>query len=743
MTSGNNFSAFQAELERVLSSRDFQRTPALTRLLSYLGEQALAAQAEGLKEVAIGHALYDRPADYDPKLDSVVRVNANRLRIRLEDHYRSHPERTQRLFLPKWSYALQLEQMPGATTANAAPRKVQESEPAKPGDGEAEQLPLWILRQPTARGRMLYISASVLGLLLSIVVWVAVLRPKAFPAAETFWSVRPFARLGGSQEFGAFSPDGKTLAFTTVSNNGTDRAIYVQAVGSDRARRLAPGIRPEWSPDGTRIAFLRPELAGKKQIIIYSLATGQESVVTELEGGWPWLCALPRLSWSPDGKTLFTSASGDGREVCAVVAVDISSGHVHRLMTSSGVDGDLEAAVSPNGKSVAFLRNQGFRNLDIFLVSAQGGEPRRVTLDHADFVGLTWTPDGKSFIAASNRLDGPRKLWRIPVDGGPSTAFTDGSTEPSFPTVDAHEQQISFTQFHLAAPVWRAEGGKQTLILDNQSFNQSPTLSPDGRELLYTSNRSGRVELWVSHADGSESRSFLPAHAYESGQGRWSPDGLRVVFECRQSGPTHLCVASKEGSEFRQLTHGGASEILPSWSRDGKSIYYTSNASGRPEIYRMRFDTGDVIAVTRGGGYRAVESWDGQVLYVARAEPAGGVVMLPVHGSERDWHEAEGRPVLPEFGVTTTTDWDACPEGLLFHSARGTKASPELSVFNVRAHTTRPAYILSELPKNSELNVSVAPNGRSIIYSAERSQSEVDMMLATTASSSAKVASLR
>jgi TolB-like protein len=118
----------QDELERVLSSRGFVNAGRLSRLLRHSVEKTLAGQAGELKEYSVGMEVFDRDDKYDPRVDSIVRVEAGRLRSRLEEYYggegASDPVR---ISLPRGAYAAQFELRPEppavevAATAAAPP----------------------------------------------------------------------------------------------------------------------------------------------------------------------------------------------------------------------------------------------------------------------------------------------------------------------------------------------------------------------------------------------------------------------------------------------------------------------------------------------------------------------------------------------------------------------------------------------------------------------------------------------
>jgi adenylate cyclase len=93
------------QLDRVLASREFAGTERLRRFLRYIVEQALAGDGAGFKEYAIGTAVYDRPESFDPRVDSIVRVEAGRLRTKLNEYYNGAGLADPwRITMPKGSY---------------------------------------------------------------------------------------------------------------------------------------------------------------------------------------------------------------------------------------------------------------------------------------------------------------------------------------------------------------------------------------------------------------------------------------------------------------------------------------------------------------------------------------------------------------------------------------------------------------------------------------------------------------
>jgi TolB-like protein len=99
-----------AELERILASKGFATAGRLSRLLRYVVEKTVAGDAGQLKEYAVGVEVFDRDDKYDPRLDSIVRVEAGRLRSRLDEYYNGEGAASPiRISLPRGGYVAQFE----------------------------------------------------------------------------------------------------------------------------------------------------------------------------------------------------------------------------------------------------------------------------------------------------------------------------------------------------------------------------------------------------------------------------------------------------------------------------------------------------------------------------------------------------------------------------------------------------------------------------------------------------------
>ena len=104
---------------------------------------------------------------------------------------------------------------------------------------------------------------------------------------------------------------------------------------------------------------------------------------------------------------------------------------------------------------------------------------------------------------------------------------------------------------------------------------------------MFESDRSGNLGIWISQADGSGAKELWVVDGVASGMPRWSPDGWRVAFDSTAGGNFNIQVISSSGGSPLPVTDDPGNEQIPSWSVDGNWVYFSSDRSGRTEIFRI------------------------------------------------------------------------------------------------------------------------------------------------------------
>ena len=124
------------------------------------------------------------------------------------------------------------------------------------------------------------------------------------------------------------------------------------------------------------------------------------------------------------------------------------------------------------------------------------------------------------------------------------------------------------------------------------------------------------------------------------------------MFEVKTSDTSHLYVVSVEGGIPRRLTAETSDAGLPSWSSDGKWIYFCSNHTGKQQIWKVPAEGGPATQVTKNGGFTAFASRDGRFLYYSKGPT--GVWRVPVDGGEETLILA--KPYAGAWGKWTVVD---------------------------------------------------------------------------------------
>jgi eukaryotic-like serine/threonine-protein kinase len=467
--------------------------------------------------------------------------------------------------------------------------------------------------------------------------------------------VRPLTDFVGTERSPALSSDGKRVAFSWNGVKGEPAHIYVKEVNSETSLPLTKGAdfdtAPAWSPDDSQVAFIRI-FEDHASIFVTSPLGGPEKKVADFTPDFnPLLVINSRtaLSWSPNGEWLIVVERKSASE-SALLLVPVHGGSNKRLLSSPVSERYfLDAAFSPDGSSLAYVACEGERSCDLYLQEldrayAPRGSSKRLTKEGAIFMGLAWMPDGRSIVASLLKGQvAASRMVRASVSGSEAVEWLAWVGEAIEPSVSKSGTLAFVRSAQVNSPsIWRFRPGSPAEKWSSStSVEFDPQFSPRGDRVAFGSSRSGKgAELWVARHDGSSPMRLTEGEEESASGARWSPEGRWIVYNAQAQGGNgrwEVFRIDAAGGPVVNLTNSAADENLPSYSADGRWVYFTSNRTGRYEVYRMPAAGGQAQRFTDGGGFEALESADGQTVYYTKgwftglySRPAAGGAETPV-----------------------------------------------------------------------------------------------------------------
>jgi eukaryotic-like serine/threonine-protein kinase len=292
----------------------------------------------------------------------------------------------------------------------------------------------------------------------------------------------------------SISPDGGKIAFSVLGLNSNIWLLPVSPHSGLPNGEPQPLIvttredsRGAWSPDGKLIAF-SSDRTGDMNIWIYSFDDGSVRQVTKGPGG------DYQPNWSPDGKSIaFFSSRGGTLDIWSV---EVGTGMMKQLTNRPA--SDINPFYSPDGKYIAFHSDEKGR-LEPWVISSDGSEMRQLTSMPAGLHFMRWTKDGKSVIFRSPTSPKP-SLWTVPVTGEEAKFLIDppGTAHISLSPDHTLIMDVVNHMVLWAAPLDGSEPYKVFEFDDPEVRIDYPVWSPDGRYILFDHLRPSGGNIWIA-----------------------------------------------------------------------------------------------------------------------------------------------------------------------------------------------------------------------------------------------------
>jgi Tol biopolymer transport system component len=632
----------RAQLDRILASAAFAEAERASRVLRFVVTRALDGRADQIKESVIGVEVLGRSPSFDPKTDPIVRVEAGRLRGRLNSYYLNEGNGdTVQIAMPKGGYVPEFSER-----ASPTPRKARH-----PG--------------------VFLVSGVLLGFAAAALVQVY-FRKAADPGDVVRFSI--LAPRSAEIEHSVISPDGRKVAFSATV--GGKLQLWVRALDSLEARAL-PGTEgaayPFWSPDSRSLGFFtrsnlkRIEISGGPAQAVCKGGPFQggtwssEGVIVYAPAARGVLYQVPADGGSPKPVTVldpvrdeiahqFPQFLPDARHFLYFAASSPPGGSSIRVGSLDSLNSKFLVNAEASG---AYAPRPGDRLGLLLLVYggallAQPFDPWRLELSggrmtvapeilhwigHSEFsVSTTGSLAYRAGSHANRQLEWFDRQGRALGSVGPLNDYVGWSLSPDGKRIALREHEP--TGVETAIWVMELASGASSRLTDGSGYVGPPIWSPDGSAVLFSMSDGrgdGRgMSLQLQSLSGRTSVAVLKSEGPKF-LSDWSPDGRFVAYFTRwpEFKKSNIFIAEVGSSGVLEKPrilpspYGEASAYFSPAAKGGgpRWIAYTSDETGRGEVYVRNLPAGDrKWPVSTGGGWQPHWRPDGRELFYLTLE---------------------------------------------------------------------------------------------------------------------------
>jgi len=440
----------------------------------------------------------------------------------------------------------------------------------------------------------------------------------------------------------SLSPDGKQIAFGRFHLTDTDDELFLVNADGTNERHLITlkepnwfsGAGPGWSPDGTMLAIGYGSDGMTPSVI--SIADGKLKPITSRR--WVY---VGRVAWFSDGSGLVFTAREQALGALQIWQQSYPQGEVRRLTNDLSSYGFYSLALTADSEGLVSVQGDPGSNIWI----APDGEASRARAVTArknvqeGHYNLGWTPHGK--VVFDSNANAKASIWIVSADGSNPRALTDNSTDDYAPEVSADGRFIIFNSNRTGNPqAFRTsiDGGESQQLTNGIGGVATHSISPDGRWLLYNPFTGGIRKLSL---DGGTETEIVAQGNLRYPQ--VSPDGklLAYFFDDEQTNRPRIAViefgsgaavrtfdlpVTSQSSLYESLFYRGFH-----WSTNGRAIVYINTLGGVSNLWSQPLDGGTPKQITDFKSdliYNFAYSRDGRQLALARGSHTRDAVLI-------------------------------------------------------------------------------------------------------------------
>ena len=538
----------------------------------------------------------------------------------------------------------------------------------------------------------------------------------------------------GEELDAAISPDGKFMVF--LSNRDGPLDVFVGQIGSGAFTNLTKGHfrPPTWavvrqtgfSGDGEQVWFSQFQQTGS--------STGRSTLMGPTMGGLPKLFIDhgSNPAWSPDGTTLafYRPDPGD-----PIFIADRNAGNPQKIFADEpGVHCHFPTW-SPDGRFIYFVKGTPSTDMDIWRIPARGGGAEQITFHHAWVAYPAWLDD-RTLVYSATADDGSGQwLYAIDVEHRIPHRVSSGIAEQylSVAVDQVRPHHLVATVANPTASLWTVpiatEVQPESAVRPIQAAN-TRALSPRyaGDYLAFLSSKGGADGLWTLDHNG------MAVELWKGGDGgvvaapAISPDGTRICFSYRKQGHAELYVINANGTGLTTLATSIEVQSAASWSPDGKWVAVAANQGEGTRVFKVPLDGGRPVRLRDTLSFNPVWSPDDRfIVYseqraggsfdVKTMTPDGAPVVVPAVAS-----------LASRIPMAFGTPYRFTPDGKALVTLQGTAPNQNFFRLDLQTGEQRPLTDFDLKSGSAVQNFDVSPDGKRIVFDRLRNHADIVLM---------------